>query len=66
MNMELILLEEFRHEPREGTSLAGVNGSMNSDLRKWVAENLKMQFGGEDGEVEPSASEGMGCDQVAV
>lgn len=52
MNIDSILLEEFRIEPRETSALAG---SENSDLRKWVAENLKKQFGGEDGEADQAS-----------
>ncbi|MAS94042.1 MAG: hypothetical protein CMO55_12675 [Verrucomicrobiales bacterium] len=64
MNIDSILLEEFRIERRDTSATAD---SANSDLRKWVAENLKKQFGGEDEEVMEMAANGGGCrERVAV
>lgn len=65
MSTDSILLEEFCIEPREESSFSGTARTPNSDLRKWVAENLKKQLGEGDVE-EQSGTEGISRDNAEI
>ena len=52
MNIELILLEEFRTTPPERRTHAGESSASKAELRKWVLKNLRNQLGKGGQEVE--------------